>query len=74
MADKIAYYSRSEGDMTYSDREYDEVKDVVGSREVGDYYRTAEATRVTLYMDPANGLVVHDVESYESWLKGNRLT
>lgn len=74
MADKVAYYSHAERGTVHSARNYEEIKDIVGSRETGDYFRSNESTRITLYMDPANGLVVHDVEAYEIWLGANRLS
>lgn len=74
MKRRVEYYSLTEGARVESERRYEVVEDVTGSREVGDYYRSNESVRMTLYLDPANGLVVHDVQQYEEWLKANNLT
>ena len=54
-----------------SEREYVEAVDGLEfNYEYGDYYRHVERKRVNLYLDPATGLVVFDVQAYEKWLAG----
>lgn len=67
--DKAKVGDWSTGEYRESEREYAEVEGVHGLKTVGDYYRSRETRYPILYLDPENGLVVHDVVAYEAWLK-----
>lgn len=68
----VTFYAYDEeglfGEQT-SQREYVEANDSLEFNiEVGDYYTHTERRVANLYLDPATGLVVFDVEAYEKWM------
>ena len=63
---KVEYWDAQTVAFVESEREYVEATEALTYEE--DYYRHTKKRKANLYLDPATGLVVFDVQAYEKWM------
>lgn len=70
VASTVEVYDPDTFELVQSKREYIKATEsLTYPVEVGSYYSEIETRHRTVYLDVSNGLVVHDVRAYETWIE-----